>query len=182
MKKVHSVAKVIGTTVTVVGAIVTTLYKGPNLDLFHGQGRQSHNHNSTTSAPSEEHWVTGTLLLLARCGGWSSFFVLQVTIFYTTSKYKLKQKKVIIPIYISMELINLLTNNPRGSQSFTLKMYPAELSLTAWICFMGALEGAVVTLVMERSTSVWAIGLDSRLLAAAYSVSNQILQIFIFLF
>lgn len=81
-----------------------------------------------------------------------------------------------------MELINLLTKNPRGSQSFTLKMYPAELSLTAWICFMGALEGAVVTLVMERGTSVWAIGLDSRLLAAAYSVSNEILQIFIFLF
>jgi drug/metabolite transporter (DMT)-like permease len=129
LKKIHSLAKVIGTTVTVVGAVVTTLYKGPNLDIFHGQGQQSH-HHKTSTAPSEEHWITGTLLLLARCGGWSGFFVLQ---------------------------------------SFTLKKYPAELSLTAWICLMGALEGAVVTLVMERDTSVWAIGWDSRLLAAAYS-------------
>ncbi|KAH7524508.1 hypothetical protein FEM48_Zijuj06G0126800 [Ziziphus jujuba var. spinosa] len=127
---IFSVAKVIGTTVTVAGAVVTTMYKGPCLDIFqfHGQGRQLHHTTTTTS--SDEHWVTGTLMLLARCGGWSSFFVLQ---------------------------------------SFTLKKYPAELSLTAWICFMGALEGAVVTLVMERDTGVWAIGLDSRLLAAAYS-------------
>jgi hypothetical protein len=56
-------------------------------------------------------------------------------------------------------------------QSFTLKKYPAELSLTAWICLMGTVEGSIVTLVMERDMSVWAIGWDSRLLAAVYSVS-----------
>lgn len=58
------------------------------------------------------------------------------------------------------------------SQSFTLKKYPAELSLTAWICLLGILEGGVVTLVMERKLSVWVIGWDSRLLAAVYSVSS----------
>lgn len=62
-------------------------------------------------------------------------------------------------------------------QSFTLKVYPAELSLTALICFMGALEGAVATLVIEHNMSVWVIGWDSRLLAAAYSVSYHILKI-----
>lgn len=56
-------------------------------------------------------------------------------------------------------------------QSFTLKKYPAELSLTAWICLMGTVEGSIVTLVMERDMSVWVIGWDSRLLAAVYSVS-----------
>ncbi|MFQ6623003.1 hypothetical protein Gotur_001661 [Gossypium turneri] len=39
-------------------------------------------------------------------------------------------------------------------QSYTLKMYPAELSLTAWICFMGMLEGAGVSLVMGVVCSV----------------------------
>ncbi|GLT63362.1 hypothetical protein SLA2020_359320 [Shorea laevis] len=53
-------------------------------------------------------------------------------------------------------------------QSFTLKKYPAELSLTAWICLMGMVEGSIVTLVMERNMSVWVIGWDSRLLAAVY--------------
>lgn len=37
---------------------------------------------------------------------------------------------------------------------------------------MGAVEGAAVSLVMERDMSVWQIGWDSRLLAAVYSVSK----------
>lgn len=58
-------------------------------------------------------------------------------------------------------------------QSFTLKKYPAELSLTALICLMGTVEGAAVSLVMEHDMSVWQIGWDSRLLAAVYSVSRN---------
>lgn len=52
-------------------------------------------------------------------------------------------------------------------------MYPAELSLSSLICLMGVVEGAAVSLIMERDMSVWRIGFDSRLLAAAYSVSNS---------
>lgn len=55
----------------------------------------------------------------------------------------------------------------------TLKEYPAPLSLTSLICVMGMMEGGVVALVMERDMSAWAIGFDSRLLAAAYSVSSS---------
>lgn len=41
---------------------------------------------------------------------------------------------------------------------------------------MGALEGAVATLVIEHNMSVWVIGWDSRLLAAAYSVSYRFIR------
>ncbi|BBG95648.1 nodulin MtN21 /EamA-like transporter family protein, partial [Prunus dulcis] len=95
------------------------------------------NHKGTNTKPqqhtalsTEQHWITGTFMLLARCCGWSGFFILQ---------------------------------------SFTLKLYPAELSLTALICLMGALEGAVATFILEHNMSVWVIGWDSRLLAAGYS-------------
>ncbi|XP_021888614.1 WAT1-related protein At2g37460 [Carica papaya] len=55
-------------------------------------------------------------------------------------------------------------------QAITLRTYPAELSLTAWICLMGTIEGAVVALVMERGNFVaWSIGWDTKLLTAAYS-------------
>ncbi|KAI4319002.1 hypothetical protein MLD38_032653 [Melastoma candidum] len=55
-------------------------------------------------------------------------------------------------------------------QAITLQSYPAELSLTAWVCLLGTLEGAAVALIMERGdASVWAIHWDSRLLAAVYS-------------
>lgn len=51
-------------------------------------------------------------------------------------------------------------------------MYPAELSLTALICFIGTIGGAVVSFVMERDMNAWKIGCDSSLLAAVYSVSS----------
>ncbi|KAM6543401.1 hypothetical protein CsatB_007848 [Cannabis sativa] len=132
VKKWHSLAKVIGTVITVSGAMVMTLYKGPILDIIHSSSSSSHGHSGqqTTTESSDHHWVTGTLMLVGSCGGWASFFIVQ---------------------------------------SFTLKKYPAELSLTAWICLMGVLEGGVVTLVFERDMHVWVLGWDSRLLAAVYS-------------
>ncbi|PWA47792.1 Drug/metabolite transporter [Artemisia annua] len=55
-------------------------------------------------------------------------------------------------------------------QAITLKTYPAELSLTAWICLLGTVEGAIVALVMKRgNTAVWAIKWDMTLLATLYS-------------
>jgi hypothetical protein len=51
-------------------------------------------------------------------------------------------------------------------------MYPAELSMTAWICFLGIFEGAIATFIFERDMSVWSLGFDSRLIACVYSVSN----------
>ncbi|WCJ44626.1 nodulin MtN21 /EamA-like transporter family protein [Euphorbia peplus] len=126
MKRIYDVAKVIGTGITVAGAMVMTLYKGPIIEFVKSHGST---HNGTTSTTGQ-HWVTGTLMLLGSCCGWAGFFILQ---------------------------------------SFTLKKYPAELSLTAWICLMGMVEGAAVSLVMERDMSAWIIGFDSRLLAAVYT-------------
>ncbi|MFQ6642350.1 hypothetical protein Gotur_017951, partial [Gossypium turneri] len=127
LKKIYSVAKIIGTAITVVGAMVMTLYKGPIVD-FIKSGGVAHHGNNTESA--DKHWVTGTIMLLGSILSWSSYFILQ---------------------------------------SFTLKMYPAELSLTAWICLMGTVENAGLSLIMVRGLSAWKLGWDSRLLAAAYS-------------
>ncbi|KAF5823550.1 putative EamA domain-containing protein [Helianthus annuus] len=55
-------------------------------------------------------------------------------------------------------------------QAITLKSYPVALSLTAWICFLGSIEGSIVALVMERGNyAVWAIKWDTTLLATLYS-------------
>nr|XP_009778858.1 PREDICTED: WAT1-related protein At2g37460-like isoform X2 [Nicotiana sylvestris] len=55
-------------------------------------------------------------------------------------------------------------------QAITLRTYPAELSLTAWICLLGTAEGAIVAMVMERGkAAVWAIKWDTKFLAAVYS-------------
>ncbi|GAB4844893.1 hypothetical protein Ancab_038284 [Ancistrocladus abbreviatus] len=127
IRKIPCQAKIIGTIVTVSGAMVMTLYKGPVVDLMtRGRGH----HGAATSSSSDQHWITGTLMLLGSCLAWSGFFILQ---------------------------------------SFTLKEYPAELSLTLLVCVMGVVQGAAVALVMERDMSAWALGWDSRLLASVYS-------------
>ncbi|MFQ6642352.1 hypothetical protein Gotur_017956 [Gossypium turneri] len=127
LKKVHSIAKIIGTTIMVPGAVIMTLYKGPSISFTKFGGGA---HQTATNVAEAKHWVVGTLMLLGRCWGWSGFYILQ---------------------------------------SFTLKMYPAELSLTALICFIGTIGGAAVSFAMERDLNAWKIGWDSSLLAAVYS-------------
>ncbi|MFS8012672.1 putative EamA domain-containing protein [Helianthus anomalus] len=52
----------------------------------------------------------------------------------------------------------------------TLKSYPAQLSLTSLICMMGALQGTVTTLVIERARrDIWSINWDAKLFATLYS-------------
>ncbi|KAL8467139.1 hypothetical protein ACS0TY_036017 [Phlomoides rotata] len=127
LKKKPSLAKVIGTVVTVSGAMVMTLFKGPAVNIL---GKSHAGSHSAASSTADQHWVTGTILMLGCIVGWAAFFILQ--------------------------------NN-------TLKEYPAELSLTSLICLFGTIEGGVVAAIMERKISAWAIGFDSRLLAAVYS-------------
>ncbi|KAK8642846.1 hypothetical protein V6N13_012176 [Hibiscus sabdariffa] len=117
LKKIRSVAKIVGTLITVVGAMVMTLYKGPIIN-FIKSGRDTH--HATTGESTDQHLVTGTIVLL-------------------------------------------------GSISFTLKKYPAKLSLTAWICFMGMVQDGLLSLIMVRDFSAWKIGFDANLLAASYS-------------
>ncbi|KAK8580254.1 hypothetical protein V6N13_143371 [Hibiscus sabdariffa] len=127
LKKIRSVAKMVGTLITVLGAMVMTLYKGPVIDFIRSGGAA---HHGTTGESADQHWVSGTIVLLGSIFGWSSFFILQ---------------------------------------SFTLNKYPAELSLTAWICFMGMVQDGLLSLIMVRDLSAWKIGFDTRLLAASYS-------------
>lgn len=76
MKRMHSQAKVIGTLITVTGAMVMTLYKGPIVDILwysHGSGH----HNSSANNPTGQHWVTGTIMILFCTAGWAGFFIVQ---------------------------------------------------------------------------------------------------------
>ncbi|KAL3840008.1 hypothetical protein ACJIZ3_024599 [Penstemon smallii] len=126
----YSLAKVVGTLITVTGAMLMTLYKGPVVNILGCSHGGSHHNGAANTATDQQHWVTGTIMMLSCIVGWSAFFILQ---------------------------------------NKTLKEYPAELSLTSLICFMGTVEGGIVAVIMERRKSAWAIGFDSRLLAAAYS-------------
>ncbi|WVZ19184.1 hypothetical protein V8G54_006506 [Vigna mungo] len=76
VKEVRSLAKVIGTLVTFSGALLMTLYKGPEFNLFHS-ANATHNQDGAHSPQVVKHWLSGTLFLLLGCVAWSSFFILQ---------------------------------------------------------------------------------------------------------
>ena len=53
----------------------------------------------------------------------------------------------------------------------TLKRYPAQLSLTAWMNFVGAAQSAVFTVIIQHKPSDWAIGINIDLWSTIYGVS-----------
>ncbi|KAK4835534.1 hypothetical protein QYF36_011080 [Acer negundo] len=132
MKKVRCQAKVMGTVVTVAGAMLMTLYKGPIVELF--WTKHVHPHQSYTTGTvesSDKEWFLGSILLIIATLAWASLFVLQTKALETYKSH--------------------------------------QLSLTTMVCLVGTLQAIAVTFVMEHKTSVWRIGWDMNLLAAAYA-------------
>ncbi|PUZ39348.1 hypothetical protein GQ55_9G295500 [Panicum hallii var. hallii] len=128
IKERRSQAKIAGTAITVGGAMLMILFKGPIVN-FPWTKHISHAF-SDSGAHNSGHWLMGTFMILLSCFCWSAFFILQ---------------------------------------SYTLRSYPCELSLTTLICALGATESGAVALVMERDPKAWSIGFDMRLFTAVYS-------------
>lgn len=81
MKRVRCQAKVVGTVVTVAGAMVMTLYKGPIMELVWTK-RIHHHHSAATAATisSDKDWLLGSIFVIIATLAWASLFVLQVII------------------------------------------------------------------------------------------------------
>lgn len=136
IKKFRCQAKVLGTIVTVAGAMLMTLYKGNVINFFwtdHIQHlKSSAPEAAAAAAAADKDWLKGSILLIIATFAWASFFILQAV---------------------------------------TMRRYTAQLSLTTLVCFIGTLQSIAVTFVVEHRPSVWTIGWDMNLLAAAYAVS-----------
>jgi drug/metabolite transporter (DMT)-like permease len=78
MKKVRCQAKVAGTLVTVAGAMMMTLYKGPLMQMALSS---SHGHKAeapvATVDPSGKEWFLGSLFVIIATLAWASLFILQ---------------------------------------------------------------------------------------------------------
>ncbi|GMY08606.1 WAT1-related protein At2g39510-like isoform X2 [Fagus crenata] len=129
IRRLHSMAKILGTTVAAGGALSMTLIKGDTLNLPWTKGRNRH--DQSASAANKQDLMKGALIIIASCFCWSFFIILQ---------------------------------------AYTLKSYPAKLSLTTLICISGTVQGTIVALAFEKgNAAVWSIHLDSKLLATLYA-------------
>jgi hypothetical protein len=80
IKRIRCQAKLVGTVVTVAGAMIMTLYKGPIMEMIWTK----HSHTQTTDAPaaaedaSNRTWFLGSMFLIIATLAWASLFILQV--------------------------------------------------------------------------------------------------------
>jgi len=73
-------AKLLGTLVTVAGAMFMTLYKGPIVEMLwskHIHPRKSY--VTDTTGTTDKDWFKGSILLIIATLAWASLFVLQVS-------------------------------------------------------------------------------------------------------
>ncbi|XP_055808198.1 WAT1-related protein At5g07050-like [Solanum dulcamara] len=74
IKKLRCQAKVVGTVVTVAGAMLMTLYKGHVINLVWSNNVHT---NTTSNETSDKDWLKGSMLLIGATFAWASFFILQ---------------------------------------------------------------------------------------------------------
>ncbi|OWM78881.1 WAT1-related protein At5g07050-like [Punica granatum] len=77
MKKVRCQAKVVGTVVTVGGAMLMTLYKGNVINFMRSGHVHARNDSNVSAVASDKDWVMGSILLIIATIAWASFFILQ---------------------------------------------------------------------------------------------------------
>ncbi|XP_051123490.1 WAT1-related protein At5g07050-like [Andrographis paniculata] len=94
IKKVIYQAKVIGTVITVAGAMLMTLYKGPLVEMVWSKHRKAHSGGgAATSGPAKEtsdrDWFVGCVYLIIATLAWASLFILQKAALKTYAKHQL---------------------------------------------------------------------------------------------
>jgi drug/metabolite transporter (DMT)-like permease len=170
LRSLRSQAKVVGTVCTVAGAVLMILYHGPVVPFPWSAGRLHHHvPAAAVESQSSASWLNGICMIIGSCLCWSGFFILQVR----TVIIKERQQALTLSLPCVNECDYMFV---RSVQSNTLQSYPAELTLTTLICFLGSvLTGGVALVAERRDMSAWVIGFDTRLFTAVYSVINPYL-------
>lgn len=83
VKKVRCQAKIVGTALTVAGAMLMTLYKGKVVELIWTKHVHAHHSNLPDTSNTDKDWVKGSILLIIATFAWACLFILQVI----TTKY-----------------------------------------------------------------------------------------------
>ncbi|GFP93935.1 wat1-related protein at5g07050 [Phtheirospermum japonicum] len=95
IKKVIYQAKVVGTVITVAGAMLMTLYKGPLVEMTWSKHRRQPGQAATTAETSDRDWFIGCVLLIIATLAWASLFILQKAALKTYSNHQLSLTSLI---------------------------------------------------------------------------------------
>ncbi|KAL4575122.1 hypothetical protein LXL04_021963 [Taraxacum kok-saghyz] len=76
MKSLHSQVKIVGTLVTIGGAMIMTLITGPAIQFPWTNNHTFHNQSSANTMSTQDQ-IKGSLMITAGCISWASFVILQ---------------------------------------------------------------------------------------------------------
>ena len=76
LKRVICQAKLVGTLVTVAGAMLMTLYKGPIVEMV--WTKHKHAHEVQTNESNDKDWFKGSIFIIIATLAWAALFILQV--------------------------------------------------------------------------------------------------------
>ncbi|KAK1415590.1 hypothetical protein QVD17_31373 [Tagetes erecta] len=77
IKKIHSIGKIVGTLVTVGGAMIMTIVVGPTIGLPWTKGSAVTQQQQSTTHVSPGDNIKGSMMIIAGCLSWSCFYIVQ---------------------------------------------------------------------------------------------------------
>ena len=152
-----SLAKCLGTIVSITGAFVVTFYKGPPILMT-----LTSPIHPLLSSP-QLNWIFGGLLLVAEALMISAWYIAQVR--FISILLKPRPKNSIISLFFPQKSLEFL-------QALVLKKFPAILIIMFYLTFFSAIQSGVYSLAMVKEPSAWKLRLDIGLFAVLYSVST----------
>lgn len=87
---------------------------------------------------------------------------------------------IVFQIY-KVQILNLSTHPSIFLQAYTLKRYPAQLSLTTWMSFVGAAQSAFYTVIVQHKRAAWTIGFNIDFWSTIYGVRRFQLSLVVML-
>ncbi|KAF2313959.1 hypothetical protein GH714_020938 [Hevea brasiliensis] len=74
----------------------------------------------------------------------------------------------VVGTLVSLAGVMTMTLYKGPIMAFTLKRYPAQLSLTTWMSFVGAAQSAFFTVIVEHRKSAWTMGFNIDFWSTVY--------------
>lgn len=161
IRKLRSQAKIVGTIVCVVGAMLMTLYKGPVIPMVWSRHHEHHkdNHISSTNTDfDKKHGIIGSLFIVAGTLAWSGLFVLQAAVL---KKYSAQLSLTTLICFLGTLQATVV--------ALVAERRPSEWRLGWNIKLLAAVYAGVVTSALAYYLQGWCMRTRGPVFAASFS-------------